>query len=177
MDAPLTANHNHRQFTVVFSLRHQWVLWQSRMIVGWLWTPTWGTSQDICLWEILLLVVFCLTACWTWESGSEKCDHTGACGVPCGTLDVKQQEKSWQTCRGEGDHQLHGSEAKHYALAVLVHWLASCWSRRDSTWWPSTLIMESVFWSFLSQFPHHIDPRGCLPVIPKHSYDMVWSEW
>lgn len=33
------------------------------MIAGWLWEPTWGISQDICLWEILRFL------CWWYFLG------------------------------------------------------------------------------------------------------------
>lgn len=60
--------------------------------------PTWGISQDICLCEILPLVVFLLGRVlnprdWQWEVWSCRCMR----GLRC--PNVKQREKSSKICR------------------------------------------------------------------------------
>lgn len=96
-----------------------------------------------------------LAVCWTWESDTERSDHAGACGVSGGTMDVKSQARRVGG-KGREDHQLHCSEAKHYTLALLVHWLAL---RRSSPMEGFSLVTQHpyqcVFWSVITQWSPH----------------------
>lgn len=87
------------------------------------------------------------------------------------------REKSQARCvggKGREDHQLHSSEAKHCTLALLVHWPALSWS--SPTEWFSLVTQHPyqqlhVLISDHSveppQVPHHIRPRGWMPVMQK----------